>query len=554
MNATAPEGASPLRRSMYWVLVAAAAGMMLGRIFAVDSVDRFALEEVRVREVLGGHSSLAEYAEWKHRDLVNQGLRGPELDKALAEAVAQQRQRLDQRRLRRPFLSANDRSRWAAVRALVEPEMRVPGAPYAIDKVIQEPGWDTIDMVMHTRRYKEPSPEEAEPAPGERLWRQDGYSDGDKTADAGHLYSSKPPLLTTLVAVPYWVVYNVTGMTLGEHPYAVGRSLLVLLNVLPMLLYFALLGRLVERFGATDWGRLFVMAAAAFGTFLTTFAVTLNNHLPAAVCAAVTLYAAVRIGFDDERRWRYFVVAGLFAALTVVCEMPAVALAGLLTLALLWKAPIQTLLGYLPAAALVAAGFFGTNYIAHKSFIPPYLHRGGGGEDDWYDYAYQRGGRVIESYWRNPTGVDAGEPCWPKYALHVTVGHHGIFSLTPVWLLSVAGACAWLARPSDRRLRHLAWIVALGSLVVLAFYLQPQKGSDYRNYGGVSSGLRWMFWLAPAWLVLMLPTADWMAARRWRRGFALVLLAASALSAGYPTWNPWVHPWLMDWMAHLGWV
>ncbi len=43
----------------------------------------------------------------------------------------------------RPFLSANDRSRWDTVRALVE------HGTYAIDDVIREPGWDTIDMVKH---------------------------------------------------------------------------------------------------------------------------------------------------------------------------------------------------------------------------------------------------------------------------------------------------------------------------------------------------------------------------------------------------------------------
>ena len=44
--------------------------------------------------------------------------------------------------------------------------MRVPGAPFAIDRVIQEPNWDTIDMVKHD----------------------------------GHLYSSKPTLLPALMA------------------------------------------------------------------------------------------------------------------------------------------------------------------------------------------------------------------------------------------------------------------------------------------------------------------------------------------------------------------
>ena len=83
------------------------------------------------------------------------------------------------------------------------------------------------------------------------------------------------------------------------------------------------------------------------------------------------------------------------------------------------------------------------------------------------------------------------------------------------------------------------------------FYLgQPLMN---RNYGGMTSGLRWMFWLAPLWLVAMLPAADALAARRWTRGLALVLLALSVLSASYPTWNPWTHPWLMNYMQYLGW-
>jgi hypothetical protein len=70
----------------------------------------------------------------------------------------------------------------------------------------------------------------------------------------------------------------------------------------------------------------------------------------------------------------------------------------------------------------------------------------------------------------------------------------------------------------------------------------------------MTSGLRWMFWLAPLWLVAMLPAADVVGERRWTRWLALAMLALSALSAAYPTWNPWTHPWIYDFLQYLGWI
>ncbi len=462
-----------LRWSIYGILIALAVGTMLGHILAVTSVDVVQLESYLHRQ---GRK------DWQRQ---------------------------------RPFLSANDRSRLAAMRALVE------RGTYEIDEVVSEPGWDTIDMVKHVGR------------------------DGEE-----HLYSSKPPLLTTLMAAPYWVVERTTGATLGDYPYEVGRLLLVLFNVAPMLIYFFVLARLCERIGTSDWGRVFAMAAATLGTFLTTFAVTVNNHTPAAVCVAVALFATVRIWYDGERRALYFLLAGFFAAMSVACELPALSFCVLLGVALLWKAPRETLLGFAPAALLVAAAALATNYIAHDSFRPPYMHRGRSDPaDNWYDYTYVRDGRVRESYWNNPVGVDRGEPSVAKYALHATIGHHGVFSLTPIWLLSAWGvALLW----RGRTFRELAPMIAVLSVVCLTFYiLRPQAD---RNYGGMTSGFRWMFWFAPLWLVALLPAADRLSHSRVGRGIALVLLALSVLSASYPTWNPWTHPWLWNWVEYLGWT
>jgi hypothetical protein len=453
-----------LRKTVYVLLIVVSTGAMLGRILAVDTVDRLSAEQRR-----------------------------------------------------RPFLSANDRSRWCTLRALVEPGMRVPGAPYAIDKVIEDRSWDTIDKVKHD----------------------------------GHYYSSKPTLLPTLQAGVYWLVYHLAGWSLGRQTYATVRLLLVLLNVAPLVVYFVLLSRLAERLGKTDWSRLFVMAAACFGTFLTTFAVTLNNHVPGAVSAAIAIYAVIRIWLDGERRWRYFFLAGLFGALTVADELPALSLLAALSAVALWKSPAKALLALAPACLLVAAGFFGTNWIAFHSLRPAYMHRSRTDPaDNWYAYKDEKG---RPGYWQNPVGIDRGEPSRAVYAFHCLAGHHGIFSLTPVWILSFVGLGIWLAKPDDRRLRELALLIAAVSLVCLSFYLFYLPQSD-RNYGGMTSGLRWMFWFTPMWLVAMLPALDAMAGRRWLRGLAWLMLGLSVLSASYPTWNPWTHPWLLNYLHYMGWL
>ncbi len=513
-----------LRRSVYALLIAVGIGAVLGRVFSVDEVSASRLTLYLQREI-------GPRLDEKRVRLEEQGL--PEA--RIAAELARTRAALMRRAgILRPFLSANDRSRWCTLRALVErdlwvaAEVQTPGGgtrfcwvPYAIDKVLAEPGWDTIDMVKHSLPSHGPGGQE-------------------------YLYSSKPPLLPTLMAVPYWVLHQLTGATLGSHPYAMGRTLLVVYNVVPLLIYFVLIARLIERFGKSDWGRIFVMAAAVFGTFLTTFSVTANNHLPGAVSTLVAFYAAVRIWFDGEHRLRYFAAAGLFATFVVACELPGAAFTAALGGALLWKAPKQTLLAGVPAALLVTAGFFATNWAAHETLRPAYTQK------DWYDYEYQRhpDDKIVDSYWRDRQGVDRGEPSEWTYAFHALVGHHGIFSLTPVWILAAFGLGIWLTAPGDPRLRQMAILVAAVTAVCLCFYLfmQPQEN---RNYGGMTSGLRWAFWFAPLWLVCMLPGADRCAQRKWTRGLALVLLGISVLSVSYPTWNPWSHPWLFDFLAYL---
>lgn len=473
-----PGSAPPLTKSVYAILITLSLAAVAGRILAVDAIDQYSIEQY----------------------LYNQG-------------------RADWQRTR-PFLSANDRSRWATVRSLVEQ------GTYSIDDIVSQQGWDTIDMVQHRGR------------------------DGEL-----HLYSSKPPLLATLMAGEYWLIYHLGGYSLERYPHEIGRFMLLTINLPTLLICFVLLGKLAERLAVSPWSRIFMMAGAAFGTFLTTFAVSINNHLIGAMSALVAVAAATAIWYDGRREARYFIAAGFFGAFMVANELPALAMFALISLGLAWKAPRQTLLCYLPAAAIVAAASFGTNYVAHGELRPAYSHRTlvdgklVESDDDWYLFEYPRNGKMRKSYWHEPAGVDQGEPSRVKYLLHCTLGHHGIVSLTPIWLLSMVGLGLWWR---EGQLRALSALIAGVSLIVFAFYI-TRPAFDC-NYGGVTSGLRWMFWFAPLWLLALLPTCDRMAGCRWRRGVALALLGVSVVSASYPTWNPWTQPWLMHWMEYAGWI
>lgn len=482
-SSSAADPRAALRRGVYLLLVVLAAGDVTGRLCAVNSVDAIGLE--------------------RH---LNEAARA----KAAPGAVPRLRT------LQRPFLSANDRSRWCTVRALVE------HGTYAIDDVVTQPNWDTIDMIKHDGRGR--------PAPG---------------PDEGHLYSSKPPLLATLMAGEYWLLHRLTGHTLGTHPHELGRVLLFTWNVIPFALFLAILARIVERYGTSDFGRVFVVAAAAFGTLLSAYAVVFTNHWPAAFAAMVALDATLRIVCEGERRLRWFLVAGLAAAFMAACELPALAFCGLVGLLLLRASPRAALLAAVPGMAIVAAAALGTNYAAHGTIRPGYAERHVAG--GWYDYQYRRGGRVIDSYWRDATpksAIDLGEPSRAAYAFHVLVGHHGIYSLTPVWLLSLAGLGLLLARrgPAAAGERAVAASILACTLVCLAFYVARPLAD--RNYGGTATGFRWALWFAPLWLYAMIPAADAMAATRARRVAAATLLAISVASASYPTWNPWTLPWL----------
>ncbi len=497
------------------------------------------------------------------------------------------------------FLSANDRSRWATIAALVE------DGTYAIDRQVaivnpihrHRRPWDSIDKVRH--------------------------ADADGVQ---HFYSSKPPLFPTLVAGVYKLLHLSTGLTMTDHPIYVPRIILAVVNLplLAMLLFSV--GYVLDKLCQSQWSQIFGIAGIACGTMLLPFTVSLNNHLPAAAAMAVVMaiyfFIAERIAdadFGGSHRigsWLYG-LAGIAAAGGAANELPALSMTALWTV-LFVMLERKSLIPFLGGMAIVAIGFFGTNYVAHGSIRPAYAHRGVGdviatldsagplgnsaaiaeateilkqfqtrasdeiqhapsdeagrwrftvGQrqyalvtessedgtdtltlrnwDDWYEYP--------GSYWQDGRrrGVDRGEPSRMTYLFHMTLGHYGIFSLTPIWLMLPFGFAVSL-RSGPSEFRWFAAAVLTSTLACLFFYVS--RPMIDRNYGGVSTCFRWLLWMAPMWWAMILPILDEWSESNRLRWTASGLLSISVFSMSTALSSPWQSPWLYRFWQFLGWI
>ena len=417
MNSPTQDAARPLRRQIYWLLIAVAAAAAAGRVLSAERLYEPS------RAVPPGGRNDGRYQVWPEK---------------------QPRPM--------PTFGSNDRSRWDTVRALVDEGTFVIGRrdpsrvtkenPYGDYGIVFEDGWTSVDKVLNPATLE--------------------------------YYSSKPPLLSVLTAGEYWLLKHALGWSINERPNEVVRVGLLTFNVLPLIFYLWMLSRLAERYGATDWGRLFVLAAAAFGTLLTPFLITLNNHVPAAFAALAALYAALPIAFPEgatEGRSpggaaRLF-AAGVAAGLLVNFELPAAAFVAALGLLLLIRAPLRTILCFLPPVLLLIAAYFFLNHLATGQWLPVYEKI----DTPWYQYPGSIWATIHPGSGRGIEFAKYTESRW-MYAFHLLFGHHGWFSLTPVNLLGAAGMVLAFVHLGGRMRRPAAGRAADGRL-----------GRDHRGVG-----------------------------------------------------------------------
>jgi len=417
-----------------------------------------------------------------------------------------------------PIQSANDLSRWATIYSLGE------RGTYQIDVT---PWRNTIDRVQLN----------------------------------GHFYSSKPPLLPTVLAGEYLLLKTLSfgKLNFQNHPVAVMRLILATVNLVPLVIFLLLFSRLLGRLTADPWMRTYALLAAGLGTYLSAYSVTLNNHTVAAFSMFFALFPAYLIWQEKRREWWLFAAAGFFAAFTAVNELPATAFLVAVAGGLLWKARRQALLFLLPFALIPVGAHFETNYAAVGSLKPAYADKASYVFPGSYWKIDPASGRLVGSKLDPATGkesialnkgIDNQYEPWPVYLFHMLLGHHGIFSLSPIFIFSLIGLWRRIRARGDP-LRPFALLTVSLTLLLLVFYV---FFAGPRNYGGGCSGLRWFFWLIPLWLMFLPAGLAGKTDSRWVRGLACAFLLISAATVFYAAPNPWSKSWLHEFLYQMKWI
>jgi hypothetical protein len=454
------------------------------------------------------------------------------------------------------MIGANDRSRWLHMAALAETgdhsigrRVRLPDGTWHDEGKFTDPAWESVDIVLNPKTQK--------------------------------FYSSKPALWAMAVFPVYRIFHDgIPGRQVADYQ-RMARWTTAVVN-LPLIFLFAWVVVLLSQRLTHTWrGQILVVWVGLFSTFITPFGSTLTNHLPAACFAGLgTLMLLMVLEEKSESRGMHLGL-GFAWGMVSALELPAVALTGLVFLALLQRQHRTGALLFLAGVAMPLLVFVGANQMAYQNIFPPWV----AGEKSWFQF---EGGFFAKPHQGANKGI------WHAfgYSWNFLFGHHGIFLMTPLLLFPI-----WIGIGGPRRSRLVnlaffivvtslvrwswrnsfyeylygfrvplflglfsvwgAWVFArttkapdswstentlvrifLGSsLTVAAFYFLRTS-----SFGGAAVGPRWFLWLIPLWLALFAHRADGLLEGKWTRRAVLVATAVSAFFALGSGPHPWLDP------------
>lgn len=347
------------------------------------------------------------------------------------------------------------------------------------------------------------------------------FSDtADRVMIEGKYYSSKPPALSAMAAGVYALFSLISGMDFISATSASVAFVNILTGLIPYLLTLFFFYRLLMEWSGSPRTVSLGLLVFTFNYIGLGYATDINNHVPSAMCLLISFYMAFLIrrkGKGSAFRW---CISGFMAGLASAFEFWAGLFAAAFAVYLILHDRRRTLLLFLPFAAVPVAGHFLLSLASTGSLLPVYLR------PDLYQF---QGG-----YWTNPTGIDAIREPKYIYFFNILLGHHGLVSMTPVFILAFYSIFREIL---DRKERFAEALTVLVPTLAALLFL----GIRTRNYGGVCAGLRWMIMAMP---LLFLFVSQWISTHPGKKAMVLLgilFLAGLVMLADIPWANagPW---------------
>lgn len=323
----------------------------------------------------------------------------------------------------------------------------------------------------------------------------------------GQIYSSKPPSYPALMAAEAWPLRKLTGMNVHAHKRDYLRYLTLLNQVLPFALMLITALFFLQRFVQDRFALAWMLMAMSFGSLAYGYAVTINNHTVAAVLFFVSFALLYGVEKGDRGPSASF-WAGLMASFAAMNELPGLVFLAFFGVMLLrvrnWRALAAFALG---ASIPILFTLWAYHHIT-GSYKPTYM------QGDLYRYE--------GSYWKNPEGLDTLRDPWYVYLFHSFLGHHGMFSMTPVLALGLWGGIRIIRKNLQGMRFHIIGLF-LGMLAITVFVVR-----NTHNYGGYCIGLRWFIPFAPLLMMMAWPiVAEWVKESKGRIALWVILLLST---------------------------
>jgi len=316
------------------------------------------------------------------------------------------------------------------------------------------------------------------------------------------MYSSKPPIYPMLMAAESFLLKCLTGWDFYSHRKEFIRYLTLLNQVIPYMIVLILSLAMVSWYFPDRRTLVFLLLFMTAASLPYAYSVTINNHSIAATSFFIVFYLVWVIIYQKKRKLIYYALTGLLAGLGASTDLPGLIFAlmalGALYLTDAKKASLAALFVFIFLAL--------TAWVYWKitgSIKPIYM------QGSLYHYT--------NSYWQEREAFDLLKENKLQYLFHITFGHHGLFSLTPVLLLSLWSLFRSIIK-RDWELWPILIAFASGALLIFIFVLFRTS-----NYGGYAIGMRWFVLFMPILLFASAPLIHFFSQKNW--GLFLLIFA-----------------------------